>query len=81
MSTKKPKYPSTELGYFCYLHDYGAEIYLDPINKKIIRCIANSDGHDFRVDFILEKEYNKTEKSLVKDIMNEKFKIVNMRMY
>ena len=81
MSTKKPKYPSTSAGYFAYLHDYGAEISINGLNKRIINCIASSDGHEFRVDFILDKEYNKPAKELYKRIMKEEYNIVNIRMY
>lgn len=81
MSTKKPKYPTTSVGYFCYLHDYGAVITVNTVNHRIIQCITNSDGHDFRVDFILDKEYNEDERKIYDNIRKENYKIVNVRMY
>ena len=81
MSTKKPKYPSTALGYFCYLHDNGADIFVNAVNKRIIQCTADSDGHTFRVDFILDKEYNGSERSIYKNLREQKYEIVNIRMY
>ena len=81
MSTRKPKYPSTPLGYFCFLHDNGADIFVNAVNNRIIQCKANSNGNEFRVDFILDKEYNNSEREIYKRLVAEQYTIVNVRMY
>ena len=81
MSTKKPKYPTTAAGYFCYLHDTGAVSTVNQVHKNVIICRTNSDGHEFRVDFILDKDYIHSEDNIHKHIKSGTYKIVNVRMY
>lgn len=81
MSTKNPKYSLSAYGYFEYLRDYGAVFDLNRVNKRIIQCRASSSGHDFYVDFILEKEYNDSIEDIIKHLEKKDYEIVNVRLY